>query len=243
MFWKKKQIKEANELLNRGINLAEKNPIDLNLTYDVFQRASTLFKKLGDKYKHSEEICNAYLAMLEGYMYREKKDWIEAMKSFGKANVLFTALKDEKMAKKMRYEQAIAQSDFAKQKALNGEFEEAARLYESAAAVFQMIGKEKEAASARGKGFVQRAALVDDDFAKSNFLTKAVEEFRRARDLNPIIEAHALFYRARSLVDIKPRDAIQTFTRALEKYERIGAFEQVNRVKQIIAEVKQKRKV
>jgi hypothetical protein len=98
---------------------------------------------------------------------------------------------------------------------------------------------EKEAASSRGKSYVQRAAQVQDDFQKSNFLAKAVEEFRRARDLNPIIEAHALFYRGRSLINVKVRDALQNLTRALEKYERIGATEQVNRVKEIIRELDQ----
>ena len=103
-----------------------------------------------------------------------------------------------------------------------------------------MISLDKEAADARGKSYVQRAARVQDDFQKSNFLAKAVEEFRRARSLNPIIEAHALFYRGRSLINVKVREALQNLTRAMEKYERIGATDQVNRVKEIIKELDQR---
>ncbi|MFW9927860.1 MAG: hypothetical protein ACFFD1_00545 [Candidatus Thorarchaeota archaeon] len=239
MFRKGKKLDEANNLFNRGLEAVNKENPPYNKIYDIFENAKTLYEKIGDNGKQGEQECEAYLRMIEGYQQRQKEGWIECMKAFGRANVLFSANKNDKMAKKMRYEQAVAQGDFAKQKALNGEFTESARLYESSAAVFQMIGMEKEAAGARGKSYVQRAAQVQDDFQKSNFLAKAVEEFRKAHDLNPIIEAHALFYRGRSLIGVKVREAIQNLTRAQEKYERIGATEQVNRVKQIIEELNQ----
>ncbi|MHA1990562.1 MAG: hypothetical protein ACW981_10025 [Candidatus Hodarchaeales archaeon] len=239
MFRKGKRLEEANLLINKGEDLLNADKVNYNKVYNIFKEAHELFSKSGDKGRDGEQLAEAYLKTVEGYQFREAEDWIESMKAFGRANVLFSASKHTKMATKTRYEQAVAQGDFARGKALNGEFAEAARLYESSAAVFQMISMEKEAASSRGKSYVQRAAQVQDDFQKSNFLAKAVEEFRRARDLNPIIEAHALFYRGRSLINVKVRDALQNLTRALEKYERIGATEQVNRVKEIIRELDQ----
>ena len=240
MFRKGKRFEEAKFLVNKGQELLKAEKINYKKIYNIFKEANTIYDKLGDKGKSGELLSEAYMKMVEGYQFRETEDWIESMKAFGRANVIFSGIKDMKMSDKMRYEQAIAQGDFAREKAISGEFAEAARLYESSAAVFQMISMEKEAADARGKSYVQRAAQVQDDFQKSNFLAKAVEEFRRARSLNPIIEAHALFYRGRSLINVKVRDAVQNLTRAMEKYERIGATEQVNRVKEIIKELDQR---
>ena len=243
MFSKSKKQKEAQELLSQGAGLLKyddsANFSDQILTkgYEVFTRAAHLFKKLGDEGKDGEQTCEGYLRMIEGFRHRKNDEWIESMKAFGRANVQFSAGRDDALATKVRVEQGRAQMDFAKKKALEGDFPEAARLYESAGAVFQMVSLDKDAAEARAKAYVQRAAQVKDDFEKAGFLAKAVDEFRKSRKSNEVVEAHALFYRGRSLLNVKVRDALQMLTRAQEKYERVGASEQAKRVREIIEQV------
>ena len=146
-------------------------------------------------------------------------------------------------ATRSRYEQAQTQTDFARKKAIEGDFAEAARLYESAGAVFQMVSMEKEAANARARSYVQRAAQSSDDFEKATFLSKAVEEFRKAREDQPLVEAHALFYRGRSLINVRIREAIHTLVRAAEKYESAGALEQRDKVRDLLQELTEAVKV
>ncbi|MHA2365072.1 MAG: hypothetical protein ACXAC7_14030 [Candidatus Hodarchaeales archaeon] len=237
MFFRKGKIKEkaelllsdGREILNSGNNLPK--------AYELINEAETLFRKLKDEGKKQAQTCQAFLLMIEGYRYKDKEQFIDSMKSFGKANVQFTAVSEKELALKVREEQARAQVDFAKAKAIEGDFEEASRLFESAGAVFQMAGMVKEAASARARSFVQRAARVDDDFEKARFLKKAVEQFREARESQIMVEAHALFYEGRALTRVNIRESIQCLVRAADKYEAAGATARVQRVRQIIQEL------
>jgi hypothetical protein len=79
--------------------------------------------------------------------------------------------------------------------------------------------------------------MVDDDFAKANFLKQAVVQFKKARENQAIVEAHALFYEGRSLKSVNVRDSLECMIRAADKYQQAGSKDRVKRVKQIIEEL------
>ncbi|MFW9992715.1 MAG: hypothetical protein ACFFD4_11765 [Candidatus Odinarchaeota archaeon] len=228
------KIRKGQQLLEEGKRLlAEKKYGDAKR---LFEQSNKNFSKASDK--KMDDASEGYVRIAQGHIFRNEKDYLEAMKSFGKAIMLFSRYPDfDDEVKTCRLEQAQSQIESAKQKAIDGEFLESARLYEAAGAVFQMIEMEKEAASARARSYVQRAALVDDDFEKARFLEKSVEEFRKARENVLRVEGHALFYKGRSLINVRVKEAVSLLDRASAKYEKAGATEQVIKVRQLLEQV------
>ena len=108
---------------------------------------------------------------------------LDAIRCFGKANVMFSTEGFSDEAKQARTIQAQTQGEFAKVKAKEGEFIESARLYESAAALYQTTGLEMEAARARARSFVQRAAAMESNFDKAYYLEKAVTSLRKGEKI------------------------------------------------------------
>ena len=236
VFFRKGKAKDNAELLlSQGQDAL--NSGDLDLAFSLLTDGQKIFKKLRDEGKKQSQTCQALLLMISGFRFKEQQQWVESMKAFGQANVLFTSVSEKELAIKVREEQAKTQIDFAKEKGASGSFIEAARLYESAGAVFQMAGKNLEAASARARSYVQQAARVTDDFEKARFLKMAVEQFRAARESQSLVEAHALFYEGRSLTRINIREAMQCLIRAADKYEAAGALDRVKRVRIILQEL------
>lgn len=236
MFFRKGKAKEkAESLLSSGREALENG--NLNDAYSMLVEASEIFHKLKDDAKKQYQTSQAFLLMINGYRFKEQQKYIDSMKAFGQAHVLFSAVLENDLALKVRGEQAYVQVDFAKVKGIEGDFNQAARLYESAGAVFQMANLPKEAASARARSYVQQAARVKDDFEKARFLKLAVEQFRASRESQVLVEAHALFYEGRSLISINVREAIQCLVRASDKYQAAGAQERVTRVQHILQEL------
>ena len=235
---KSKTIEKADDLFIKAKEAFIKN--DLNLSYDLFNQSMELFNKVKEERRKEAQICKGYMLTLEGFKLKDQLKFIDSMKSFGQAFVLFSAENENDLATIVRGEQAKAQIEFAKIKGQEGDFEEAARLFDSAGAVFEMAGLHKEASGARARSFVQRAAQVDDDFQKANFLKQAVEHFKKAHESQAIVEAHALFYEGRALQSVNIRDALECLIRASDKYEQAGAKDRVKRVQQIIQELSEK---
>lgn len=235
---KSKTIQKADDSFLKAKEAFIKN--NLEESYELFNASMLLFNKVKDVRRKEAQICKAYMLTLEGFKLKSQQKFIDSMKSFGQAFVLFSSENEKDLATIVRGEQAKAQIEFAKIKGQEGDFEEAARLFDSAGAVFEMAGLSKEAASARARSYVQRAALVDDDFQKANFLKQAVEFFKKARESQAIVEAHALFYEGRALQAVNVRDALECLIRASDKYEAAGAKDRVKRVQQIIQELSEK---
>lgn len=234
---KKKTIEKADKNFLKAKEAFINN--DIELSTKLFEESFKLFNKVKGERRKESQICKAYLLTLDGFKFKKEKKWLDSMKSFGQAFVLFSSEGEKDLSLIVRSEQAKVQMDFAKIRGQEGDFNEAARLFESAGAVFDMAGMEKEAASARARSFVQRAAMVDDDFAKSNFLKEAVIQFKKARENQTIVEAHALFYEGRALKTVNGRDALECMIRASEKYQQAGASDRVKRVAQIIEELRE----
>ncbi len=127
----------------------------------------------------------------------------------------------------------------AMKRAREGNFLESARLYESAAALYESIGLTREAARARARSYVQRAAAVDSAFEKADFLERASSEFRKGREPRPIIQAHAYYFRGLSMMKIKPKAAVDYLQRAYEIYEREGIEERRKKVKEKLQKLNQ----
>lgn len=226
----------AQEELDRAMGLLEKE--EFEEASKLFQKTKNLFSKLGNS-------ANAVLS--EGYMHladaetlaKDNKDLLGSMKAFGRAIVILST-KFPEVARRARIGQARAQSELAKQKAVAGDFLAAARFYESAAAVYQAGGMKEQAAKARARANVERAAHVNNDFEKAKFLELAVEEFRTAGEPSLLIEAHAEYYKGKTLVDVKIHEALRLLQTAATKYNKLKLKNQVEKVRQFLASLKDK---
>jgi tetratricopeptide (TPR) repeat protein len=235
---KSKTIERADETFLKAKEAFINN--NLQLSFELFSSSMELFNKVKEERRKESQICKGYMLTLDGFRLKSDLKFIDSMKAFGQAFVLFSSENEKDLATIVRGEQAKAQIEFAKIKGQEGDFEEAARLFDSAGAVFEMAGLSKEAAGARARSYVQRAAQVDDDFQKANFLKQAVEQFKKARENQAIVEAHALFYEGRALQAVNVRDALECLIRASDKYDQAGAKDRVKRVQQIIQELSEK---
>lgn len=235
---KSKTIAKADETFLKAKKAFVNNNLDLSS--ELFNESMILFNKVKEERRKEGQICKAYILTLEGFKLKTDQKFVDSMKNFGQAFVLFSSENEKDLATIVRGEQAKAQIEFAKIKGQEGDFDEAARLFDSAGAVFEMAGLNKEAAGARARSFVQRAAQVDDDFQKANFLKQAVEQFKKAHETQAIVEAHALFYEGRALQSVNIRDALECLIRASDKYDQAGAKDRVKRVQQIIQELSEK---
>ena len=235
---KSKTIQKADETFIKAKEAFINN--NLEESYELFNASMELFNKVKEERRKEAQICKGYMLTLEGFKVKNQQKFIDSMKLFGQAFVLFSSENEKDLATIVRGEQAKAQIEFAKIKGQEGDFEEAARLFDSAGAVFEMAGLIKEAAGARARSFVQRAAQEDNDFQKADYLNQAVENFKKAHESQPIVEAHALFYKGRALQNVNVRDALECFIRASDKYQQAGAKDRVQRVQQIVQELSEK---
>ena len=205
-----------------------------------FKEAKKRFEKaraIGQKKLKDQK----FVARAEGYSFlcegieihsggSSTQELVEAMKSFGRATVKFSGGNWEEEAQQARIQQAQIQMEVARLRGGEGALVEAARMYETAALTYQMAGLEKESHQARARSLVQQAAVASNDFEKADSLQAAVEEFRQAQENSLIIEAHAYFYRGRSLITVKPKEAVENLKRAYEIYEGEGANKQAEKV-------------
>ncbi|MFX1511521.1 MAG: hypothetical protein ACFFCQ_02940 [Promethearchaeota archaeon] len=241
--------KKADQLLAEGIHLFSKEMYQEAIK--ELKKAKEIFAKL--KLTNEEEICEAYEKLAEGEIFRQKGQFREATASFGRANVLLSSNHRIEESKIARSKQASAMEAMAKKRASAGEFIESARLYESCAAIYETIEQpkfssrshsqvqSKDAARARARSYLQRAAAVrDNDFDKAEFLFQALEAFRAAGEYPPLIEAHAYFYKGRALVASQTDEAVSFLARAAEKYSEAGAEKQFIKVREYLQGLRDK---
>ncbi|MFX0092524.1 MAG: hypothetical protein ACFFBD_12240 [Candidatus Hodarchaeota archaeon] len=210
------------------------------LENEEFEKASRNFLRIKNQFSKLGASDNANLA--EGYKFladaealaKDNRDLLGSMKAFGRAIVIFSKKFPEE-AKRARIGQARAQSELAKQKALAGDFLAAARFYESSAAVYQAGEMKELAAKARARANVERAAHTESDFEKAEFLEAAIQEFRIAGEDSLLIEAHAEYYKGKTLVEVKIQEALRMLQGAAKKYERLKKADQVEKVRKFLA--------
>ncbi len=241
--------KKADELLQEGISLVRQE--NYKDALDRLKKAQEIYGKI--KMKNEQEISEAYEKMADGELFRQKGQLREATAAFGRANVLLSSNHRIEESKAARLKQALTMEAMAKKRAAAGEFIESARLYESCAAIYETVEQQqfssrphprersKNAARARARSFLQRAAAIrDNDFDKADFLFQALDAFRAADEYPPLIEAHAYFYRGRALVASQTDEAVSYLARAAEKYSEAGAEEQFQKVREYLKQLRDK---
>ncbi len=234
-FFKGSKTKKAQEDFDQGMIFYESQRYDEAL--EKFKTSAKLF--VGGDQKKLSQRAEAYQSCALGYINVLNMNFLEAIRCFGKANVIFSTEGFSEEAKQARTIQAQTQGELAKAKARDGEFIESARLYESAGALYQTTGLEMEAARARARSFVQRAAAMESNFDKAYYLEKAVEEFKKGREDPTRYEAHALYQRARALISAREnvKEVIDLLAKAHEKYHKVGNTSQTEKVKQLLKDL------
>jgi tetratricopeptide (TPR) repeat protein len=234
--FKKGKLKKADDSMKRGRESFEQG--QYQEAAQEYQAAQRLFEKANAS--KESRFAEAWSKLCEGQVHLVERSYIEAMKAFGRANTIFSRDGHQEEAIQSRVGQAASQEGIAKERAANGKFIESARLYESAGAAYENAGLSQEAAKARARSFVQRAAASQDDFQKAEFLSQAVNEFRKGREHSLLVEGHAHFYRGRSLINVKVESAIDNLARAAEAYGKAGAEAQVKKVRELLEELTQR---
>ena len=239
--FKGSKIKKGQELFDQGMVYYETQRY--KEARECFKKAAKLFGD-GDEKKLSKR-AEAFDLCAFGYIDMMEQNFLEAIRAFGKANVIFSTEGFLDEAKHSRTVQAQTQGELAKLKARNGEFIESARLFESAGALYSTTGLELEAAQARARSFVQRAAAMESDFDKAYYLEKAVEEFKKGREDVTQYEAHALFRRAKALISAREnmKDAIDLLTKAHEKFHKVGNKTQTEKVRLLLQDLSEQVKI
>lgn len=233
--FKRSKTKKAQEEFDHGMVFYETQRYEEAL--ESFKKSTKLFTG-GDQKKLSQR-AKAYQSCTKGYICMMEMNFLDAIRSFGKANVIFSTEGFSDEAKQARTIQAQTQVELAKVKAREGEFIESARLYESAGALYQTTGLEMEAARARARSFVQRAAAMESDFDKAYYLEKAVEEFKKGREDPTRYEAHALYQRAKALISAREnvKEVIDLLAKAHEKYNKVGNASQTEKVRILLKDL------
>lgn len=234
-FFKGSKVKRGQEEFDHGMALYESQRYDEAL--ESFKKSSKSFS--GADQKKLSRRAEAFHHCSQGYIYMLDINFLEAIRCFGKANVTFSTEGFSEEAKQARTIQAQTQGELAKVKAKEGEFIESARLFESAGALYATTGKDFEAARARARSFVQRAAAMESDFDKAYYLEKAVEEFKKGREDPTRYEAHALYRRAKALISAREnvKEVIDLLARAHEKYRITGNTSQTEKVKLLLKDL------
>ena len=235
--FKGNKLKKAQEEFDQAMVFYESQRYEEAL--DRFRSASKRFSGAGEK-KLSQR-AEAYRLCAHGYIYMLETNFLDAIRCFGKANVTFSTEGFTKEAKQARIIQAQTQGELAKVKAQQGEFIESARLFESAGALYQTTGMDTEAARARARSFVQRAAAMESDFDKAYYLEKAVEEFKKGREDTTRYEAHALYRKAKALISAREnmKEVIDLLAKAHDKYQKIGNTSQTEKVRKLLEDLSQ----
>ncbi|MHA2223806.1 MAG: hypothetical protein ACXAC8_01185 [Candidatus Hodarchaeales archaeon] len=234
-FFKGSKVKKAQEEFDQGMVFYETQRYEEAL--ERFQKSMKLFES-ADQRKLSKR-ADAFHFCSMGYTHMLKMNFLEAIRCFGKANVIFSTEGFSAEAKQARTIQAQSQGELAKVRAKEGEFIESARLFESAGALYQTTGLEMEAARTRARSFVQRAAAMESDFDKAYYLEKAVEEFKKGREDPTRYEAHALYRRAKALISAREnmKEVIELLAKAHEKYNKVGSTSQTEKVKILLKDL------
>lgn len=234
-FFKGSKIKKAQEGFDQGMVFYETQRYDEAM--ESFKKSTKLFAG-GDQKKLSKR-AEAYEFCAMGYINMLNMNFLDAIRCFGKANVTFSTEGFSEEAKQARTIQAQTQGELAKVKAREGEFIESARLYESAGALYQTTGLEMEAARARARSYVQRAAAMESDFDKAYYLEIAVEEFKKGREDPTRYEAHALYQKAKALISAREnvKEVIDLLAKAHDKYHKAGDTSQTEKVKQLLKDL------
>ena len=233
--FKGSKIKKGQEEFDQGMVLYETQRYDEAL--ESFQNSAKLFT--GADEKKLSQRAEGFKFCAQGYIHMLNMNFLDAIRSFGKANVTFSTEGFSEEAKQARTIQAQTQGELAKLKAKQGEFIESARLYESAAALYQTTERDLEAAQARARSYVQRAAAMESNFDKAFYLEKAVEEFKKGREDPTRYEAHALYQRARALISAREnvKEVIELLARAHEKYHKVGNASQTEKVRRLLEDL------
>jgi tetratricopeptide (TPR) repeat protein len=241
VLFKGSKIKKGQEEFDQGIVYYETQRYEEAFTN--FKKAVKSFESGGEK-KLSKR-AEAYGFCSLGYIDLINVKFLEAIRAFGKANVIFSTEGFSDEAKQARTVQAQSQGELAKKKAQGGEFIESARLFESAGALYSTTGLDMEAAKARARSFVQRAAAMDSDFDKAYYLEKAVDEFKIGREDATRYEAHALYRRAKALISAREnmKEAIDLLVRSHEKYLKVGGSSQAEKVKLLLEDLTEQVKI
>ncbi len=233
--FKGSKIKKGQEEFDQGMVLYETQRYDEAM--ESFKNSAKLFR--GADQKKLSQRAEGFNFCAQGYLHMMDMNFLDAIRSFGKANVTFSTEGFSEEAKQARTIQAQTQGELAKLKAKQGEFIESARLYESAAALYQTTDRDLEAAQARARSYVQRAAAMESNFDKAFYLEKAVEEFKKGREDPTRYEAHALYQRARALISAREnvKEVIELLARAHEKYHKVGNASQTEKVRRLLEDL------
>ncbi|MHA1976054.1 MAG: hypothetical protein ACW98F_03865 [Candidatus Hodarchaeales archaeon] len=241
VLFKGSKIKKGQEEFDQGMAYYETQR---------YKEAVVNFKKSAKSFNDGDEKklskrAEAFRLCAFGYLDMIDLNFLKAIRSFGKANVIFSTEGFLDEAKHARTVQAQTQGELAKFRAQNGEFIESARLYESAGALYSTTGLEMEAAKARARSFVQRAAAMESDFDKAYYLERAVEEFKIGREDSTRYEALALYTRAKSLISAREnmKEAIDLLVKAHEKYLKVGSTTQTEKVKLLLEDLTEQVKI
>jgi len=122
-FFKGSKTKKAQEEFDQGMIFYESQRYDEAL--EKFKTSAKLF--VGGDQKKLSQRAEAYQSCALGYINVLNMNFLEAIRCFGKANVIFSTEGFSEEAKQARTIQAQTQGELAKAKARDGEFIESAR--------------------------------------------------------------------------------------------------------------------
>ena len=117
-FFKGSKVKRGQEDFDQGMALYESQRYDEAV--ESFKRSSKSFS--GADQKKLSKRADAFQHCSQGYIHMLDINFLEAIKSFGKANVTFSTEGFSEEAKQARTIQAQTQGELAKVKAKEGEF-------------------------------------------------------------------------------------------------------------------------
>ncbi len=257
-FLAKRKLKKADGKVNEARQLLQQGE---------FQKAKKLFSESAKLFEDSQQrkaalICKGYVYICDGMMEYQKKNFLEAAKFFGKANVEFSGAlaslnelekNSRSPAKKAVLEARKRQAEclliVAREKGTQSGTDdqtslyEAARFYESAATILESLPTDeakKQAIDARAHALLQRAAIAKDMAEKSRLLSEAAEKFKIIGKANPLIEAHARRAEGEALIHSKPKDALQSFKQAYDLYLKAGREDLAQKITKKLEEIKER---
>ena len=257
-FLAKRKLKKADEKVKAAQHLLQQGQ---------FAEAKKLFSESAEIYEKAQKrkatlLCRGYIYICDGMNEYQKKNFLEAAKLFGKANVEFssalTSLTD--LSEKSNSPARTAVLDARKRQAecllilarekgtQSGNDDktslyEAARFYESAATILESLPMEeaqKQAIDARAHALLQRAAITNDIGERARLLAEAADKFKKIGKANPLIEAHAKRAEGEALIHSRPKDAIQSFKAAHDLYMKSGREDLAQGVRKKLEEIRER---
>lgn len=257
-FLAKRKLKKADEKVKQAQQLLQQGQ---------FANAKKLFSESADIYEKTQNrkaalLCKGYMYMCDGMTEYQNKNFLEATKLFGKANVEFSSAltslndlteKSNSPAKaavlEARKRQAECLLILAREKGTQSgkddkaSLYEAARFYESAATILESLPMEdakKQAIDARAHSLLQRAAITTDMVERARLLAEAAENFKKIGKANPLIEGHAKRAEGEALIHSRPKDAIQSFKLAHDLYLKAGRDDLAQGITKKLKEIRER---